>query len=172
MKQILIALLIPLLTALTLPSAANERKMLFRKVYAKVKVPERGIYLSPAEQFEYEAVSVYSHYDEFYEKTRCELITSNSGRFDNDPLKPVYKNGEWQLRVNAPFRYGKPPLKAFKFDDGEIVPLKADTIYHIRFYKWRNHDEITFNTGTTYYLNPLGKAINIISDPFKCESFR
>ena len=169
MKRILIPLLIPLLTALTLPSAANERRMLFRDVYAKVKDSQYG--LRPEEQFDYETVSVYSHYDEFYEKTRCELITSNSGRLYNDPLKPVYKDGEWQLRVYASIGSSS-GLKAFKFDDGEIVPLKADTIYHIRFFKWRNHDEITFNTGTTYYLKPLGKAINIISNPFKCESFR
>ena len=66
-------------------------------------------------------------------------------------------------------QFGNTLLSGYKFDDGEIVPIERNTIYYIPFSIWRNYKDITFNTGTTYYLGVLREGINLLNNSSWCQ---
>lgn len=157
-------LLLPLIAAISFPNFLNANPFLKESTLFGERYSSNIDYV----------IKVTKHYDDFYKTTECKLTTSNSGRWPKDPLKPVYRKGEWQLRVTSSTIRGDigqfgDLLSGYKFDDGEIVPIERNTIYYIPFSIWSNHQEITFNTGTTYYLGALRQAINLLSNSVFCD---
>lgn len=155
-------LLLPLLAAIAFPNFLNANPFLnetlvFREVYSSNNN---------------HIIKVTKHYDDFYKTTECKITTTNSGSWDKDPLKPIYRKGEWQLQVKSSTLsnvWGEKPLSGYKFDNGEIAPIEKNTISYIPFSIWRNYKEITFNTGTTYYLNTIRDAIYTSRKTIYCQ---
>ena len=173
-------LLLSLIAALALPISANAGmdsmiykpetndddgvSIILSRVYSRNKTEGVG------------KVLVKQYYDEFYDKFECELAFSKPVRLSttSDPLDlmQMKDTGEWELRIRAKPRgivSSDKPVKAYKFDDGEIVPLQVGYVYSIPFSRWSNHKEITFNTGTTYYLGSLRRAINLLNNSVFCD---